>query len=299
MQPTIRDIKAIINLSETLSFQKTAEYYHISQPTMTKILQNFENAFKVRIFDRNTRRMYITNEGKRIINYFISISDAYDENMNFIQDDVKLLNNKVSIASLPTLAVNLVPEALRVTYASFPDINVKLYDVYSDTCIQYLESKKVDIALSSIDKIDERFEYRKIIEEKFVLIAEKSIIKEINTKNWDESSIDKKPLIVMPKGTGTRSCVEAAFHKSNMKLKPNIELRDLSSISNFVASKYGVSILPLSGAKMLLNDNISYIDIAGIPARKIGIMVRKNCILNNPTSLLSDIFCQSIEMLRQ
>ncbi|MCC2675842.1 MAG: Transcriptional regulator, LysR family [Ramlibacter sp.] len=59
-----RQLKVLVTLARTLSFSRTAELFHVTQPTLTKIVHDIEAELGVPAFDRTTRSVRLTREGE-------------------------------------------------------------------------------------------------------------------------------------------------------------------------------------------------------------------------------------------
>lgn len=62
-----RQLKVLFTLARTLSFSRTAELFHVTQPTLTKIVYEIEAEVGVPLFDRTTRSVRLTREGEDTI----------------------------------------------------------------------------------------------------------------------------------------------------------------------------------------------------------------------------------------
>ena len=61
---TSREIDVFLVLAETLSFRRTAERVHLSQPAVTGVIGRLEEALGVKLFDRTTRQVQLTGAGQ-------------------------------------------------------------------------------------------------------------------------------------------------------------------------------------------------------------------------------------------
>lgn len=64
-----QELQCFIAVSEALNFTAAANQLYISQPGLSKIISNLEKDLNVRLFDRNTRNVSLTESGE----YFLSV----------------------------------------------------------------------------------------------------------------------------------------------------------------------------------------------------------------------------------
>lgn len=86
---TIQQIKYIIGISETGSFNKAAEKLFVSQPSLTSTVHDLENELGITIFNRSGRGVTLTNDGQEFVSSarqvylnFVHLAEKYDENSN-------------------------------------------------------------------------------------------------------------------------------------------------------------------------------------------------------------------------
>ncbi len=59
-------LKVFHTVATRLNFTKGAEELYITQPAVTKHIQEIENHFKVKLFDRNGTKIKLTPAGKAL-----------------------------------------------------------------------------------------------------------------------------------------------------------------------------------------------------------------------------------------
>ena len=75
---TIQQLKYLIGVSETGSINKAAEILYVSQPSLTAAIKDVENEFNITIFNRSSKGITLTSEGKEFIQYGRQIYAQYD-----------------------------------------------------------------------------------------------------------------------------------------------------------------------------------------------------------------------------
>ena len=75
---TIQQLKYIIGVSETGSINKAAGILYVSQPSLTAAIKDVENEFNITIFNRSSKGITLTSEGKEFIQYGRQIYAQYD-----------------------------------------------------------------------------------------------------------------------------------------------------------------------------------------------------------------------------
>lgn len=74
----IETMKEFLILAHTLNYREASERLYISQPTLTRHIQELEDEFGVRLFERSTTAVNLTPEGARIVERVRTICGLYD-----------------------------------------------------------------------------------------------------------------------------------------------------------------------------------------------------------------------------
>lgn len=68
MNITIRQIEAFLKVAEFGSFTRAAERLHVAQPALSQHVRDLEGELGIRLFDRTTRRVELTEGGREFRN---------------------------------------------------------------------------------------------------------------------------------------------------------------------------------------------------------------------------------------
>lgn len=75
---TLQQLKYVIGVSEIGSLNKASEQLYVSQPSLTSSIKDVENEFNITIFNRSSKGISLTNEGKEFVQYARQIYAQYD-----------------------------------------------------------------------------------------------------------------------------------------------------------------------------------------------------------------------------
>ena len=78
---TIQQLNYAVVISETGSFTRAAEILYISQPSLTEAIRELEKEIGIQIFNRTSRGVTLTGDGKEFLQYARSVCGSYEELM--------------------------------------------------------------------------------------------------------------------------------------------------------------------------------------------------------------------------
>jgi DNA-binding transcriptional LysR family regulator len=142
MHPMIRiqltELTAFVAVAEHRSFTKAAAQVGIALPTMSQTIQSFEQRLGVRLFNRTTRSVALTEAGDRLLAEVQPILDGVDhaiENVNSFRDKpIGTLRLAVERTASQILVANDLGPLILPFLTEYPDIRIEVAvdDAHSD-----------------------------------------------------------------------------------------------------------------------------------------------------------------------
>ena len=75
---TIRHLRIFVQVAETGKMSDAAKKCFITQPTVSQAIHELENHYQVQLFERLSKKLYITEAGKQLLLYAHSILSQFD-----------------------------------------------------------------------------------------------------------------------------------------------------------------------------------------------------------------------------
>jgi DNA-binding transcriptional LysR family regulator len=144
----ISHLRYFFHVAQTGSFSGGARRAHVSAPAMTKAIQRLEAETGARLFERTTRRVILTEEGKAVFERARAILSQVDE----ISRDLDELKNTVSgelrIGAMEVFSVRVLPRAISALVAQFPRVVPHAYEMHPDSIQHHLAEGLLDVGFS-------------------------------------------------------------------------------------------------------------------------------------------------------
>lgn len=161
-------MRAFIGVVDAGNFSRAAEQLDLPRPTVTRLVQQLERELQIKLLHRTTRRMTVTEEGRRY----------YDGALQLVADVDVLESDMAGARCRPrgtirvdvpgTLASSVVIPALPGFFAHYPDINI---DLKIDNRSADLIERGVDCVIRIGSIVDDRLVARLLADLDFVTLA--------------------------------------------------------------------------------------------------------------------------------
>lgn len=253
--------------AKRLNFTKAAEELFITQPAVTKHIQEIENHFKVKLFERNGTKIKLTLAGETLLQYTDQLFAVY-RNMEFeLNTFTQQHTGKLRIGASTTVAQYVLPPVLAAFHKKFKDIRVTLTINNSEQIEQALQNKNIDLGIIEGQSKSNLFKYTEFIKDELVLVA--SINHPLSKKDMIKpEELLKIPLLLREPGSGTLEVIAHALKPLGIKisqLQNEMQLGSTESMKGYLLNSGAMAFLSIHAIlKELQNKECCIIDVKGL-----------------------------------
>lgn len=273
---TLRQLEAFVAVARFGSFTKASREIKLSQPALTMRIRDLEKKLAIRLLERTTRNVQITAAGRE----FLVEAERLLRGFDTLISDAKALANRergrVVIASLPSLACNLVAPVMARFKKRYPRITMKVYDGGAGSVAHRVRVREADFGLSERPPEDTELEFTPLIVDGFSAVIRKDhpLAK---CRSVKLTQLARYPFLAMSPGTGIRQDIDFAAVKANVSLNIICEIEQLNTLHSMIEAGIGVSAAPELAAAMVRFGSVVSRPIS-VPRlrRELGIVSRRN-----------------------
>ena len=285
---TLRHIKIFVAVCETGSATAAGEKLFIAQPSISLAISELEDYYGVKLFDRLSKRLYITEAGKHFLEYASHIVKIFEE----METEIRNFDTQgiIRIGASITIGNYLLPKYVEKFKRLHPNTEVQAIIANSDTIEENLMKNNIDLAL--IEGIIHS-PYLKSIhfkEDELVLICGLSHPLAVRDE-IELEDIKNEDLLLREKGSAGREICDGLFATNGIEINILWESTSTQAIVRAVISGLGLSILPY----LLVKDSIERGEVKVIKIkdvslkRSFSIIYHKNKFLTNSAKDFMDI----------
>src|SRR6185295_1838768 len=98
MNASVRQLRAFLSLAELRSFTRAAARSHLSQPAFSALIRALEDAMGARLFERTTRSVELTVEGRLFLDSAQRLVRDFDQSVLDLRDHAARRRGRVAMA---------------------------------------------------------------------------------------------------------------------------------------------------------------------------------------------------------
>ncbi|AEI77459.1 transcriptional regulator LysR family [Cupriavidus necator N-1] len=149
MDISTRDLRAFLALIEARNFTRAASVLALSQPAFSALIAALENHVGAKLFDRSTRTITLTPEGKLFAEHAARLLAEINDAVGSVRDHASLKRGRTTVAVIPSLAGGWFPDILQSFARLHPNVSVVLRDEFSHEAIAAARDGDADFAIAT------------------------------------------------------------------------------------------------------------------------------------------------------
>ncbi|MGJ7033568.1 LysR family transcriptional regulator [Niabella hirudinis] len=254
-------------VARRLNFTRAAEELFISQPAATKHVQEIEQHFKTKLFDRNGSKIALTEAGKVLLRYTEELFSIYRKIEFEIHSFAEQHKGTLRIGASTTIAEYLLPPALAAFKSRYRDLSIILSGGNTEHIEQLLQKNEIDFGMIEGRPKNSLFKYTPFTKDEIVLVAAwKNPIAKKQKITLQE--LQALPIVLREPGSGTLEIITKHLKSKGIRLSQlnrEIQLESSESIKSYIANSTAVSFLSIHTILKELNSNeLAIIDVQGL-----------------------------------
>ena len=290
----LRQIRYFLALATELNYTRAASQLNISQPPLTRHIQQLEHSIGVMLFDRSTRGVALTQAGKIFLEEARKIVALADQAVNKTKLAHQGQIGRLDIGIFGSSTISVIPTLLIELRKTYPDIIISLQNTTKTQQIDGVREKHLDIGFNRIyPSVPDLAVETVMIENLYVALHKDHPF--ANNQTIEVKDLVDQPFILFPNNVRPSFADNVIMLCSNAGFAPNVvhDVEDIFTAIALVSAGLGIAIVPESAISLRLS-GVRYHLLDAKEAK-----VDLSCVYrpdNQSPALLA--FLETVQMLR-
>ena len=286
-------LKVFYTVALRLNFTKAATELYISQPAVSKHIQELEETYKTKLFERNGSKIALTPAGEVLLKYSKNIFEIYRE----IDFDMSSFSNErqglLRLGASTTISQYIISPVLARFHQKQQDIKVNLLNGNTEQIENALINKEIEIGIVEGQSKNQSIKYIPFLKDELVLVC--------NSKNplvqQSKISLDdlkRMKFVTRERGSGTLEVIEFALKQVGLKitdLQIEMQLGSTESIKSYLFNSDCLAFMSIHAvSKELKNNELMVLDVENLEIERYFYIIT----LLGKSDALSELFIQNI-----
>ena len=145
-----RQLQMFVTTAKALHISRASEQLHISQPALSRAIQELESQLGVQLFARTTRQLALTHEGEHFLPVAQRLLYDLEHAARDLAEQATGLSGTVTLALGTAFGCSVLPSILRGFAQSHPKVRVRLIDDNSAGISARVARAEADLGIGSV-----------------------------------------------------------------------------------------------------------------------------------------------------
>lgn len=232
MKVSLKQLRVFALTAKFGNISHAAEEIALSQAAASMSLSQLESLLGKKLFQRIGKKLILNSTGKKILPKANAILESVDQleksvtNQNHYSGDLH-------IGASTTIANTILPKLLNKFCEHYPEVNIRLTAVNTESCIQQLLNYQVDIALVEGISLTPDIEFEPWLTDELTIFCHPNH-KLASKKNIKPKDLEQQLWVLREKTSGTHQVLESALLSSQIEIEKILVMNSSIAIKNFV-----------------------------------------------------------------
>ncbi|HEV7275666.1 MAG TPA: LysR family transcriptional regulator [Devosiaceae bacterium] len=241
------EIQAFIAVAETGSVNRAAAQLRLTQPAITRRIQNFEAALgNPPLFDRSVKPAVLTGVGNQVLEHCRRVINAVAD-LETAASDAGNPAGDLRVGVAHGLEGVLLTGPLQVLRERFQRLRLQVAANWTAGLLDQVRSGELDCAvvlLSSAHVVPRGVSRLSIASEKILLLSSSLTSTRLDRKPWHLRDLASETWILNPLGCGCRAALCAAFDRQRLSIFIGAEVFGEELQMSLLSRSGGVGLVP-------------------------------------------------------
>jgi DNA-binding transcriptional LysR family regulator len=246
MNVSLQQLKVFVAVARERSFTRAAREFDLTQSAVSRCVRELEDAVELKLFDRTTRQVELTNAGASLERRIGRLLDEIE--LTLLEERAAFDGHTgvVVFASNPVCSSSWVPQALAQCASVYPELVVSVRDQPQSGVLASVEHGEVDFGVVCVaEPVANALMHAQVLftTPLHAVIPSSHPLARHDSIGW--RALSEWPLITLNADTGVRTALDPALGANESKRRPLQEFGHVAAVARAVELGLGVGVLPV------------------------------------------------------
>ncbi|CAI1969105.1 Cyn operon transcriptional activator [Serratia marcescens] len=298
MNYSLKQLRVFVAIARHGSFSRAGEAIGLTQSAVSHSVKELEAEVGVRLLDRTTREVALTDAGLRLANRVERLLDELQAALLDARSFGVQRSGTVRVATSQTISAHLMPQCIAAGEREYPEIRIMLRDQAQQQVLHSVRNAEVDfgIVVDPVQAVD--LECEAVLHEPFLLLCrDDHPFAEQQEVRW--SALNGCRLVLQDYASGSRPLIDSALRQQGVEAQVVQEIGHPATLFPMVAEGIGISIFPALALPLPEGGRLRVRRLVPEVNRALMLVRRKNRSLTPAAEAIWQVARQQATLLHQ
>ncbi|BEM59090.1 LysR family transcriptional regulator [Serratia marcescens] len=298
MNYSLKQLRVFVAIAHHGSFSRAGEAIGLTQSAVSHSVKELEAEVGVRLLDRTTREVVLTDAGLRLANRIERLLDELQAALLDARSFGVQRSGTVRVATSQTISAHLMPQCIAAGEREYPEIRIMLRDQAQQQVLHSVRNAEVDfgIVVDPVQAVD--LECEAVLHEPFLLLCrDDHPFAAQQAVRW--SALNGCRLVLQDYASGSRPLIDSALRQQGVEAQVVQEIGHPATLFPMVAEGIGISIFPALALPLPEGGRLRVRRLVPEINRALMLVRRKNRSLTPAAEAIWQVARQQAALLQQ
>ncbi len=251
----IKDMRAFFAIVEEGNISHAAQRLDVAQPALSRQMKRLEEKLNVKLFERGSRRIRLTDAGRVLYGRVENILGMVDGTVREITEIGTGAKGSIRIGTITTSGAMILPDLISEFHKVYPNITFEIWEAEGARILELLDSHLIEIAITRTQVDNLAYELLVLPNEPLVIVMNKKNSCGAGKNVIKLEELKDQPIIIPLRW---KSIFETNCRK--IGFEPNIICVSDSVVQDLMMVKknLGVALIPISSRELLTDGDLIF-----------------------------------------
>ncbi|SHI22136.1 DNA-binding transcriptional regulator, LysR family [Sporobacter termitidis DSM 10068] len=237
---TLRHYQIFVAVCDAMNMTAAAESLFMSQPAVSQAIAELEKNYEVRLFERLSRKLYLTEAGEKLLGYARHMLRMNDD----VEKDMKLLRESgtIRLGASVTVGAYVLPRLVSAFKEENRRTAVRVVEDNTRQIEHLIMTDQLDFGIVEGDTVSPDIVVHPLMDDELTLVCARTH-RFAGLSAVMPEELEKEDFIVREKGSGTRKTFEDTMALNGLSWREAWTCNNADTIRAAVAAGLGVSVI--------------------------------------------------------
>lgn len=276
-------LRLFVDLVQEKSFTRVAQRHFVTQPAVSLRIRKLEQELGVRLLERTTRRLLVTDEGRLLYEHALEILSRVDQIGTIMRERQEQVVGSISLATVHSVGLYELPLTLREFIRRFPAVHLHMEYQISDDVYRSVLEGRADVGLVAYPEQRAGITSVPFFEDELILICNPDHPFALRSK-VTMADLEGQPFVAYETSIPTRRAIDAMLNRHNVEVDVRMQCDNIELLKKMVEVGLGIALAPLMSIRQEQQSGaLRAVPLAAEPIRRpLALIHRKGKALSRP-----------------
>ncbi|WP_078119470.1 LysR family transcriptional regulator [Thiosocius teredinicola] len=279
-------LRSFLAVAEIGAITEAAEQIGITQPALSRRLQQLEQHLGVELLVRGRKGATLTEMGRLVQSEALGIVARYEQMRELVSSHQRLEGGTVRIGGGATAVSFILPEAIAEFQAAYPQVRFQMREAGSSEIADDVVAGHLELGVVTLPVRDRELDITMLTDDRIVLVArhDHPLAQRRRVRIVD---LADQAFVAFEAGSALRQIIDAKLRDAGVEVNVVMELRSIPAILRMVATTGNLAFVSQLGVEP--HGDVVVIPVQGLRIeRRLAVIARRGVALSPAASAFTE-----------